>query len=188
MQHTQVLFCKNQAWGQSRPKDVVKIFEGVQHEGWTTSADFHLYTDAWKTIGCGAILGSRWMAGEFPLEWKKYNIILELYSIVLPLTVRGEQLQNKKLRMHTDNQVLVHVINKKTSKEWGIMPLIQTLVSTTLQSITLVHPVHIAGARNILADALFQIQLKKFGRLAPHMDKEPTRVPTDLQAPAIGSI
>ena len=170
----------------------LKEFNGAcifQHVGWTTSPDLHLYTDACKTIGFGAILGSRWMAGEFPPEWKKYNItILELYPIVLALTVWGEQLQNKKLRIHTDNQDLVHVINKKTSKEPGIMPLIRTLVLTTLQSNTLVHAVHIAGARNILADALSRLQLEKFRRLAPHMDDEPTRVPAHLQPPAIGSI
>ena len=59
-----------------------------QHVGWTTSPDLYLYTDACKTIGHGAILGSRWMACEFPPEWKKYNItILELYPLVVALTL-----------------------------------------------------------------------------------------------------
>lgn len=159
-----------------------------QQAGWAESPDLHLYTDASK-LGYGAILNAKWVAGEFPLAWQENNItVLELYPIVLALSIWKDWLSNKKLRIHTDNQDLVHVINKKSSREKSIMPLIRKLVLTTLKNNTLVHAVHIPGASNCLADALSRLQLEKFKRLAPHMEDQPSVVPNHLLPQAIVNI
>ena len=156
-----------------------------QQAGWSESPDLHLFTDASK-IGYGAILGERWVAGEFPLDWQRNNItVLELYPIVLALNIWKDHLSNKKLRIHTDNQDLVYVINKKTSREKSIMPLVRKLVLTALHNNTLVHAVHIPGVSNSLADALSRLQLERFRKLAPNMEAQASVVPSHLLPQAI---
>ena len=151
-----------------------------QQAGWSESPDLHLFTDASK-IGYGAILGERWVAGEFPLDWQGNNItVLELYPIVLALNIWMDHISNKKLRIHTDNQDLVHIINKKTSREKSIMPLVRKLVLTALHNNTLMHAVHIPGVSNSLADALSRLQLGRFRKLAPNMEAQASVVPSHL--------
>lgn len=147
---------------------------------WFEAPDLHLYTDASK-IGYGAVLKTQWLAGKFPQDCTKLNItVLELFPIFLALNVWGNELRNKKLRIHTDNLDLVHVINKKTSREKAIMPLVRELVLVTLKGNILLHAVHIAGVDNNIADALSRFQFQRFRSIAPHMDEEPVMVPSHL--------
>ena len=54
-----------------------------QHMTWINNETLHLYTDAAKSIGYGAICDIEWFYGIWPDEWKQYNItFLELYPIV----------------------------------------------------------------------------------------------------------
>jgi hypothetical protein len=45
----------------------------------------------------------------------------------------GGQLKNKKIIFNIDNQSVVHIINKKSSKSVRVMPLVRHLVLSTLQ-------------------------------------------------------
>ena len=47
--------------------------------------------------------------------------LLELIPVVLAISTWGSQFSNKKLTMHVDNEALVSVINKQTSKSKNVM-------------------------------------------------------------------
>ena len=147
---------------------------------WIHSPDLHLYTDSSKK-GFGGTVGTSWFAGEFPVEWKKYNITLhELYPILLTFVLFKDKFAEKRVVIHTDNKDLVDVINKKTSREKLIMPFVRRLVLTNMLNNTLVHAKHVLGSRNSVCDALSRGKFQVFRRLAPHMDMEPVKIPSHL--------
>ena len=80
--------------------------------------EVELYTDASGALGYGAVFGSEWFFGKWSQWWTEQNItFLELYPIVLAVEVWGAQLANKRLMLHTDNEALVAVLAKQTSRE-----------------------------------------------------------------------
>ena len=140
-----------------------------------TSASLNLYTDAAKEFGFGAILGREWLYGNWPEPWKAYNIVtLELFPIVLALEVWGEQLKDRCVCLHCDNQALVHIINNQTAKEPKVMILIRRMVLHCLKHNIVFYSQHIPGKQNVLSDALSRLQVGKFRRLCGKMEDTPT--------------
>ena len=78
-------------------------------------------------------------------------------------------MRNRCILFFTDNESLVHVINKQSSKGKSLMFFKQIKK-------------HIAGVKNRLADSLSRLQVQSFKQLAPaHMDKLPTEISLHLQ-------
>jgi hypothetical protein len=145
---------------------------------WCRSDKLHFYTDAAQGVGFGAVFGSKYFYGEWPEGWKSYNIVtLELFPIVLAVMVWGPQLFRKCILFHTDNQALVQIINKQTSKDKATMHLVRNLVSLCLKHNLHFKAVHIPGYQNILADSLSRLQIQKFRLLAPWAAPHPTPIP-----------
>ena len=147
-----------------------------------TNASLCLYTDAAGSSGYGAIYGKKWFYGSFPDSWKKANIVfLELFPIVIALMTWGHLWKNHSIVFCTDNQALVAIINKQSSKHLSVMFLVRKLV---LQSLSMnIHFLaqHVPGQSNSLADALSRFQVSRFRRLAPHAEEVPTELPEALQ-------
>ena len=96
---------------------------------WITSQSLSLYTDAAASVGYGAILGNKWFHGLWPTEWTKLNIIiLEFFPIVVAMEIWGYQFTNQCILLFTDNQALVEVINKQTSRDEKLMILVRQMV------------------------------------------------------------
>ena len=100
---------------------------------WLSSAKLHLYTDAAGSLGYGAVFGSHWFFGKWPNSWLGKNIILEMFPIVISISLRASQLANKCILFHTDNQGLVEVIHKKTTKDKNLLVLLRELVLQCLK-------------------------------------------------------
>ena len=84
-------------------------------DDWYDSHQLQLYTDASGTLGFGAIFGRHWCYGEWPDSWRHRNIAhLEFYPIVLSLHMWGHKMQNRRVLFFTDNEALVHVLNKQS--------------------------------------------------------------------------
>ena len=149
---------------------------------WLNSPKLNLFTDASGALGFGAIFGSHWCYGEWPSTWQYQNIaILEFYPIALSLYLWGAAISNQCILFFTDNEALVHVINKQTCKDRVLMAFVRKLVSICLHHI-LFKAKHIPGVHNQLADALSRLQVQTFRHLAPpHMDSLPTEIPHYLQ-------
>lgn len=78
--------------------------------------------------------GSQWFKGEWNNNCQYQNIaVLELYPIVLAVEVWSKYMANRCILFNTDNQALVHVINKQTSKDSHIMFLVRKVVLRCLK-------------------------------------------------------
>lgn len=148
---------------------------------WLSSAKLHLYTDAAGSLGYGAVFGSHWLYGQWPSNWLGRNIIvLEMFPIVISLSIWASELANKCVLFHTDNLGLVDVINKKTTKDNKLIVLLRELVLQCLKHNILFRAVHVPGVLNVKADALSRLQVTKFKSLGQGMDHDRTLVPPHL--------
>ena len=161
-------------------------FNGISFfldETWCNSNKLNLFTDASGSIGFGAIFGREWCYGRWPTQWLHRNIaILEFYPIVLSLCLWGNKMQNHSILFFTDNEALVHVINKKSCQDKSVMFFVRKLVLVCLKNNILFKAKHIPGVHNTLADCLSRFQVQTFKQLAPaNMNRFPTDIPLHLQ-------
>ena len=161
-------------------------FNGISFfldETWCNSNKLNLFTDASGSIGFGAIFGREWCYGRWPTQWLHRNIaILEFYPIVLSLCLWGNKMQNHSILFFTDNEALVHVINKKSCQDKSLMFFVRKLVLVCLKNNILFKAKHIPGVHNTLADCLSRFQVQTFKQLAPaNMNRFPIDIPLHLQ-------
>lgn len=141
----------------------------------------HLYSDASKTVGHGAVMGSQWFYGTWESSLKLCNIvILELIPIVIALHVFSDRLRNQYLTIHTDNMALVYIINNQTSKCKQTMHLVRKLVLQALKINLCVHAVHVRSLDNTVCDLLSRFKIKEAKEIAPHLDDLPVLLPAEL--------
>ena len=161
-------------------------FNGVyffRNEIWANSIKLKLFTDAAGAIGFGAIFGNAWCYGRWPDHWLHRNIaILEFFPIVLSLCLWGDKMRNHSILFFTDNEALVHVINKQSCRDKSLMVFVRKLVLVCLEKNILFKAKHIPGTHNKLADSLSRLQVQTFKQLAPaNMSPFPTDIPLHLQ-------
>lgn len=148
---------------------------------WLTTDALHLHTDASGSLGFGAIFECKWFYGRWPSSWQAQHITFkELVPLVLAVEIWGPFLQNHCIVLHTDNEAVVYIINKQTCKISDIMALVRRLILATMKFNILIRAEHVPGKYNILPDLLSRLQITRFRSLAPHMDIQPTTVPSDL--------
>ena len=138
-------------------------------------------TDAAGSLGYGAVFGAHWFFGEWPHSWPGRNIIvLEMLPIVISVSIWASELANKCILFHTDNQGLVEVINRKTTKDRKLLVLPREFVLQCLKHNILFRAIHVPGVLNVKADALSRLQVTRFKSLGQGMDHAQTPVPTHL--------
>ena len=152
-------------------------------DDWYDSHQLQLYTDASGSLGFGVIFGRHWCYGEWPDSWRHRNIAyLEFYPIVLSLHLWGHEMQNRRVLFFTDNEALVHVINKQSCRTKDLMFFVRELVLVCLRRNVHFKAKHTPGLHNKLADSLSRLQLQTFKQLAPaYMHPFPTEIPQHLQ-------
>ena len=150
---------------------------------WYNSEHLKLFTDSAGSCGFGAIFGSKWCYGAWPADWFSYNIaVLSFYPIVLSLCLWGHLMKNQCILFFTDNEAVMHAINKQSCKDKDMMFYVRKLVLICLENNILFKAKHIRGIHNVLADSLSRLQIAKFMQMAPdHMDKTKTDIPLHLQ-------
>ena len=161
-------------------------FNGISFfldETWCNSNKLNLFTDASGSIGFGAIFGTEWCYGKWPAHWLHRNIaFLAFYPIVLSLCLWGHKMRNQSILLFTDNEALVHVINKKSCRDKPLMCFVRQMVLVCLQNNIMFKAKHIPGIYNKLADCLSRFQVTAFEQLAPaNMNSLPTDIPLHLQ-------
>lgn len=80
----------------------------------------------------------------------------------------------------SDNEAIVHVLNKQSCKEKTLMKLIRRLVLTSLSYNIYFKAKHIAGKKNLLADKLSRFQFQEAFKIAPHLNADQTAIPVEL--------
>ena len=148
-----------------------------------------LYTDASGGIGFGAYFDGHWTLGAWPekVQSAKLDITFkELFPIVLSLSLWGETFKNCRVFFHCDNEAVVTIINKQSTRNKPSMRLLRILVLTCLTQNIAFKAKHIPGLRNDIADALSRFQLKRFRRLTPQADRDQTPIPKDTWKELLG--
>lgn len=147
-------------------------------EQWISNSCLHLYTDACKT-SFGGLLHNFWFCDTFDnvdVPNRRSITFKELYAITMALTVWSPMLHSRNIILHCDNQSVVHIINSGRSKCKHIMSLMRYLFYVCSQFNIVLKSIHIAGAKNVAADALSRLQVTQFRQMVPHANKLPTPV------------
>ena len=101
----------------------------------------------------------QWFMGRWPTQWQDENItVLELFPIVAAIRLWATQLANMRIIIHTDNQALVHILNKQTSKDAKIMVLVRHFIILCMTHNVQFKVVHVPGCQNTLSDKLSRLQ------------------------------
>jgi hypothetical protein len=163
----------------------ITIFSDID---WVTDTDLNPFTDAAgnKSLGCGAYLDGQWLCLRWPDFWGEEILrditFLELIPIVLSFVTWTGQFKGKKIIVHCDNESLVHIINKKSSKNPKVMFLIRKLVLTLLFNNIQIKAMHIPSAKNEICDAISRFQMSRlFKLLPPEASKTPVKIPVEFQ-------
>ena len=138
----------------------------------------HLHTDTSTLHGYGACFRKEWFFGGWSANWRTRDImVLEAYPILAAIATWGEQLRNKSIIFHIDNQALVHIINKGHSACEDMIPIIRILFLLGLKYNVSFSAEHIPSIKNIAADALSRFNLQVFRTSSPQAAFLPRRVP-----------
>ncbi|KAK3107863.1 hypothetical protein FSP39_023831 [Pinctada imbricata] len=158
-------------------------FNGITYfpnKDWESSDTLSLFTDS---AGCGCFFNGKWMFMQWPPHWESCDIIkditfLELIPLVLAIEVWGKFLRNRRVYFNVDNEALVAILNKQSSKSKRVMSLLRPLVLALMNYNITFKARHIEGANNEIADSISRKQWDRFRKLAPNADQRPETVPT----------
>ena len=103
-----------------------------------------------------------------------------MLPIFISVSIWASELANKCILFHTDNQGLVEVINRKTTKDRQPLVLLRELVLQFLKHNILFRAIHVPGVLNVKADALSRLQVTRLKSLGQGMDHSQTLVPGHL--------
>ncbi len=167
----------------------IRHFNGqtlMSERRWLSGDSLNLFTDAAGSVGFAAVLGNRWLCGKWPPSWSHFCItILELYPITLALCTWSALLSHKCIVLHCDNESVVHILNKQTSKDKTVMCLVRQIVVCCLRHNILIGAVHVPGVHNVLADRLSRFQIMEARRIQPQLRSDPDGIPAGLQPDTI---
>ncbi len=146
-----------------------------------SNGGLNLCSDASK-LGFGCTYKNQWVQCTWPEEWtKNYDInFLELYAILVALTVWGSHLKNSTVRFYCDNLPSVEILRKQSSDSPLMMCLVRHIVLTCMVHNILLAPRHIVGVNNILCDRISRFKcnsslLQEYG-----MNQSPVPIPAHL--------
>ena len=149
------------------------------------------YTDAAKgeSLGIGGIFGpyhwyfAQWEPG-FIKTCDPSIKYLELLGVCIAVFMWIDELKNRRIVLHCDNQSVVTMINNTTAKCKNCMFLIRKLVLLSLKANTRVFCKWVRGKSNEKADLLSRQKISQFKLLNKQqeypIDREPTVLPTEL--------
>jgi hypothetical protein len=133
-------------------------------------------------MGYGATYGRNWIEGLWPPSWTTLNIaVLELYPVYLLLAMFAHKLRHSHITFYTDNQAIVYILNKQSSKCNTIMSILRPLVLLLLHNNIILKAAHIPGIDNTLCDFISRQKatpqlLNQYG-----MSPTPTPIPPHLK-------
>ena len=142
------------------------------------SAFAPLITDSSTTVGFGAMWGDQWLSGRWPKNKSANIATLELYPIFLALSL--SHVHDAAIKIYTDNQALVTVINKLYCRDRGLRKLMRPIVSWCMSRNVRLIASHIPGSQNVGPDLLSRGKIQEFLTLYPHMSRSPLTIPYHL--------
>ncbi|XP_063426544.1 uncharacterized protein LOC134710223 isoform X1 [Mytilus trossulus] len=165
-------------------------FNGISYMldiDWTSNSVLQLFTDSagGSTKGCGCYFQGKWAFLKWPVEWSGTEVLrdisyLEMIPIALYVYLWGNLFQKKKILFNSDNNAVVEILNKKTSKSIRIMNLVRHIVYWSLLGNFHIKAQFIPGYTNIIADCISRKKFQKFKSLALTADTHPATIPEEF--------
>jgi hypothetical protein len=119
---------------------------------WSYNDHLQLFSDSagGNEKGFGVYFNGKWAQASWPQSWIQTGIMtditfLELFPVVVAVSIWGSHLANKRILFRIDNQAVVTIINKKSSKSSRVMFLVRKLVFVCLDFNILLKAQHIPG-------------------------------------------
>lgn len=146
------------------------------------------YSDASKSqirAGFGVVFGRYWTYQEFP-PWVVQDPdiaihTLELYAVLIGVALFSHKLKGRRVEIFCDNQAVVAMINKGTSKCKTCMRFIRSITFISMQHQVRYFAKYVKSLENTRADALSRLDLAKFWRSATSdMERHPLALPSEF--------
>ena len=154
---------------------------------WVANDSIQFYTDSsvGSAGGFRIFFQDKWAFGKWPQHWSDLGRLsdmtfLEFFPVVVAISVWGSLLANKRIFFHIDNQAVVQIINKKSSKSPQVMALVRKFLLDTLHFNIIFRAEYINTKINAVADSISRCQWRRFLYLAPQADPVPTPLPPDI--------
>ena len=145
------------------------------------------YTDASRNfkLGCGGICSDSWYYqawNEQVMSQLQPSIqFLELYAVTVGVVLWIERFRNQRIRIFCDNDSVVKMINKSSSKCQHCMVLIRIITLESMLHNVRLFAKHVGTKENGLADNLSRLRIRSFKKLAPTtIDESPSVIPDCL--------
>ena len=150
-----------------------------------TKIGFFSDASAGFTLGFGAILGKRWIPGDWGLQFIMHRpsiAYLELFALIVGILAwqSETELKDSRVILHYDNISVVHMVNDLTSNCKNCMVLIRLLTINNLLYNRRLTAIYVNTKDNSLSDALSRNQMERFRRLGPQMNHTPDTIPDCL--------
>lgn len=138
-------------------------------------------SDASGAIGCAAFYNQQWFNKMWSPSQLSHSIAFkELFPIVVAAYVWGPQWSRQHVLFKCDNEAVVFIMNKRTSKIPAIMQLMRHLLLAAAHHNFSFSSEHLPGINNCIADALSRFNWQAFYHLAPTAHHLPTPLPSNL--------
>ena len=137
------------------------------------------YSDASlnKNFGFGAVFNDRWIFSRWGatfIEQASPSIeFLELYALCLAIFTWEDipKLNNSRVAIYCNNQVVLNIVNNMTSRCPKCMHLVRLLVFNCIMHNRKISVRFVRSKDNNLADSLSRMDFKCFWKFAPHFMK-----------------
>ena len=171
----------------ANPAEVVLCRPFLDLHAFETSQTLKFYTDSSANgeLGFGCVFNDRWIFGRWENNFVKDNDpsieYLELAALCIAVLSWRHLLTNIRMVIFCDNQAVMHMVNKSTSKCKNCMVLLRELILDGLLCNRRVIVCYIMSRDNYLADSLSRQKLKLFKSLAPpSMNSQPDEINTKI--------
>lgn len=147
----------------------IKEFNGVSfwREVKLLEAELQVQSDAAAAVGFEVYFRGRWCAECWPDSWLNSEVrgdltFLELFSFMVGIHIWSKEFQNTTVRFGCDNQVVVFVVNRQTSKSPWVIRLLHAFVLQCLCINALFLVKHVPGLQNGIANTHSHFQEEHF--------------------------
>lgn len=131
--------------------------------------------------GYAAMFGSKWFQAAWPSAWVNVHInVKEFVPIVIALQVWGQQWSNSRLQFFCDNQAVVEVFNRSSSKDPLMLALLRYLMLFSLRFKLIFTATHLPGRPNVIADHLSRSQASADFLMQHNLDLQQQAIPAEI--------
>lgn len=143
--------------------------------------NLEVVSDASGAIGYGAFYNQEWFNGRWhDIQSTQSIAYKELFPVILAAHLWGQYWSQQHVLFRSDNEAVVAILNKRTSKVPDLMRLLRSLLHAAAHFSFLFSSEHIPGIHNSIADALSRFNWQEFRRVAPSARQHPTPLPLQL--------